>query len=382
MRIGIITGEYPPMQGGVGAYTAILARELVTRGHQVAVLTSPPASIGVQDGVQVSAVIQNWGIGSLTPIRRWIDSFRPDVIDLQFQTAAYKMSPLVHFLPGFVHPTPFVTTFHDLRYPYLFPKAGPLRDWIVMRLARTSSGVIVTNHEDADRLKAHPCVRLIPIGSNILSTPSSDTAPVRQTIGVAPDEKLIAYFGLVNRSKGLDTLLTAVRQVLDSGVKVKLALVGAVAGDSDPTNQAYIREIDALITNLNLDTIIFRTPYLQDAEVAAYLSAADVVALPFADGASYRRGSLMAAIRLGCPIVTTSPNVEISAFQDGVNMRLIPPGDSAALANAITGILNDSALQNRLRANSTAIAETFEWSHIARGTTEFFEQVIADRSRG
>lgn len=381
MRIGIITGEYPPMQGGIGAYTAILARELVQQGHQVAVLTSPPATIGRQDGVQVSAVIQSWGIGSLTPIRRWIDSFRPDVIDLQFQTAAYKMSPLIHFLPGFLRPTPFVTTFHDLRFPYLFPKAGPLRDWIVMRLAKTSSGVIVTNHEDAERLKALPRTKLIPIGSNILSAPSEDSTAIRDAIGVAPDEKLIAYFGLVNRSKGLDTLLTAVRQMLDNGVKVKLALVGAVAGDSDPTNQVYMREIDELIANLNLNTFIFRTAYLQDAEVAAYLSAADVVALPFADGASFRRGSLMAAIRLGCAIVTTEPNVYIPAFLDGMNMWLVPPGDSSALANAIITTLNDQLVQQRLRKNSTALAESFDWSHIARDTTAFFEQVIAHRSR-
>ena len=40
------------------------------------------------------------------------------------------------------------TTFHDLRPPYLFPKAGPLRDYVTHRLARASDAVIGTNGSD------------------------------------------------------------------------------------------------------------------------------------------------------------------------------------------------------------------------------------------
>ena len=39
-HILFVTGEYPPMPGGVGAYTAELAAALVGRGWQVSVLTS------------------------------------------------------------------------------------------------------------------------------------------------------------------------------------------------------------------------------------------------------------------------------------------------------------------------------------------------------
>ena len=45
-------------------------------------------------------------------------------MNIQYQTAAYGMSPFIHFLPDALRPIPVVTTFHDLRFPYLFPKAG------------------------------------------------------------------------------------------------------------------------------------------------------------------------------------------------------------------------------------------------------------------
>jgi len=38
MRILLISGEYPPMQGGVGDYTREMARSFVTLGHEVWVL--------------------------------------------------------------------------------------------------------------------------------------------------------------------------------------------------------------------------------------------------------------------------------------------------------------------------------------------------------
>ena len=40
MRIGLITGEYPPQQGGVGDFTRELARALIAAGHEAQVITS------------------------------------------------------------------------------------------------------------------------------------------------------------------------------------------------------------------------------------------------------------------------------------------------------------------------------------------------------
>ena len=39
MKIGLITGEYPPQQGGVGDFTRELARALIAAGHEAQVVT-------------------------------------------------------------------------------------------------------------------------------------------------------------------------------------------------------------------------------------------------------------------------------------------------------------------------------------------------------
>ncbi|MCC6801326.1 MAG: glycosyltransferase [Anaerolineae bacterium] len=378
MRIGMITGEYPPMQGGVGAFTRILAGELAAQGHELCVL-SRAETRSDDPRVKLSASIENWGAGSVFAARRWARERDLDVVNVQYQTAAFGMSPFIHFLPDALRPIPVVTTFHDLRYPYLFPKAGSLRDWIVMRLARASAGVIATNHEDAARLAGLRSV-LIPIGSNITVHPS-DRDTWRARAGAAESDFLIVYFGLVNRSKGLDTLLEAAAQLRD--LPIRLVLVGAVAGSSDPTNAAYMSEIDALIASLHpegidrldLTPIIQRTGYLDDAAVSGYLTAADAIALPFRDGASYRRGTLMAALQHGGAVVTTQPAVPIPAFVDGENLRLVPPDDPTALAEALRRLYESPDERARLRAGAAALAHAFDWTAIAQATAGFFTDI-------
>ncbi len=380
MRIGIITGEYPPMQGGVGAYSQILAGELARQGHTIHVLSRVETNED-NAAVQLANTVQSWGAGSLQTVNRWAQDNHLDILNLQFQTAAFGMSPWIHFLPDVVRQMPVVTTFHDLRYPYLFPKAGMLRDWIVNHLAKASAGIIVTNHEDLHRLQALPRTTLIPIGSNILkSLPGDfDARTWRTEAGVESNDFLLAYFGLLNRSKGFETLLQAFARLRQDGVPVRLVIIGGGAGSSDPTNAAFIDEINMLITRLNLAPFIHQTGYLDEESVGAYLSASDGVVLPFLDGASYRRGSLMAAIHYGCAIVTTMPQVMIPTFKHGDNMLLVPPGDNPALENAIRQLQQSPNLGQHLRQGASELADTFRWDTIARDYTAFFTHINEGR---
>ncbi len=378
MRIGMITGEYAPMQGGVGAFTRILASELAAQGHELFVLSR----VGTQSAnpaVHLSPLIDRWGIGSLRTAQQWARDNHLDLVNIQYQTAAYSMSPYIHFLPDFIHPIPVVTTFHDLRFPYLFPKAGLLRRWIVRRLGHASDGVITTNHEDALSLVTQ-CTTLIPIGSNIPQARHGDRITWRAKLGAGIDDFLIVYFGLINRSKGLDTLLDTLARLHD--LPVRLAIVGGGAGSSDPTNEAYMREIDAQIERLALGSLIYRTGFLSDEDVSGCLAAADVVVLPFTDGASYRRGTLMAAIQHGCTIVTTRPQVEIQAFVDGENMIFVRPNDAFGLENALRNLLNSAYDRAKLRQGAAELARNFEWPPIAQATVEFYQRSLGARTLG
>lgn len=379
MRIGIVTGEYPPMRGGVGAYSRILARELVRQGHHVFILSSATAGSTDKD-IPVETSAQSWGPLSLRTIARWAQEQQLDMLNVQYQIAVYQMSPWIHFLPDVVRRIPVVTTFHDLRHPYLFPKAGRLRDWIVMRLARASDGVIVTNHEDWQRTQHLSNVKLIPIGSNMLAPLLADFDPLswRAKAGAGADDFLLAFFGLVNRSKGLDVLLQSVSRLRQDSIPARLVVIGDV-GTSDSTNATYAAEVEQEIDKLGLRPFVHYTGFLDsDADVGSYLVASDVVALPFLDGASYRRGSLMAAIRYGCPIVSTQPRVPIETFVNGENMLLVEPGNSDSLAASLRQLFHSPELRQRLKVGAIHIAQCFDWSQIAADYTNFLYWIIEE----
>jgi glycosyltransferase involved in cell wall biosynthesis len=368
------------MRGGVGAYTALLAQHLRAAGQEIFLFSTREAQ---SSNLTLQNNLSGWGPASLGAVRAWSKQFRVDVINLQFQTAAYAMSPWIHFLPDVVRATPVITTFHDLRFPYLFPKAGRLRNWIVLHLAQVSAGAIVTNHEDFAAL--HPISRrqLIPIGSNItqLLPTDFDASGWRQRAGAQPGDLLLAYFGLVNRSKGVDDLLRCLAILRSEHVPARLVIIGGTAGSSDPTNQTYLNEIEQMIRALDLERHIHRTGYLEnEAEVAAYLRASDAVILPFQDGASYRRGSLMAAIHYGCPIITTEPSVPIPAFVQGENLLLVPPGAPHRLAEAVRQLHASPSLGQKLRQGAAHLSTTFHWPQIASDYIHFFQRVLGDKT--
>src|SRR5258708_6939473 len=261
MRIGLITGEYPPMQGGVGAFTHELARAFVEQGHKAFVLTNKRVLWAEDGSVQVDGQVDGWNQASLFSIYHWAQANRLDVVNIQYEAAAYQMAQLVPFLPRLLGDFPTITTFHDLMVPYLFPKVGALRFRVVLDMARQSNGVIVTNPQDEQRLKREKRIapiRNIPIGSNISATlPAGyDRVSWRSKLDIADDAVLVGYFGFLNATKGIDTLLEAAAKVIEQNPAIYLLLIGGRTGSSDPTNAAYAEQIDRLIDRLGLQTRI------------------------------------------------------------------------------------------------------------------------------
>lgn len=383
MRVGFVTGEYPPMQGGVGAFTREVARAMAGMGHTVHIFTRQAAEGADEDGISVRAQVgDRWGWGTLPLIQRWAQNERLDVVNIQFQTAAYNMHPAIHWLPARLKTPLTVITFHDLRVPYLFPKAGPVRPWIVRKLARDADAVIATDRADEATLKRRwdiPNVAWIPIGSNVTTTPPPgyDRQAWRARLGVPPDGLLISYFGFLNESKGGLVLAEALAYLVKQGVPAYLVMIGGRAGSSDPTNLRYGERVDAVLAHHGVEERVHWTGFVDDAQVSAHFYASDITALPYLDGVSLRRGTLMAALAHGRAIVTTHPQTEAPEL-DGV-VETVEPNDPQALAGAILTLWRDPARRAALEEAAREASEHFTWESIARRTLALFEELLSTR---
>lgn len=379
----MVTGEYPPLQGGVGAFTREVARAMVASGHTVYIFTRAEAQGADEDGIAVAARITGcWGWRTLSAIRDWAHTNRLEIINIQFQTAAYNMHPAIHWLPRHMRGVPVVVTFHDLRVPYLFPKAGPLRRWIVRRLAADATGVIATDRADEATLRHEwhiPRVCWVPIGSNVAASlpPGYDRSAWRASLGAAPDDLLISYFGFLNESKGGLVLVEALAHLVEQGIPARLVMIGGRAGASDPTNWAYGERVDALIAQRRLAERVHWTGFVDDQTVSACFYASDLTALPYLDGVSLRRGTLMAALAHGRAIVTTTPQTYAPELEGVV--EVVPPGDAEALAEAILRLWRDADRRRALEAAALQASRHFSWEGIAQRTLDFYATLLEGR---
>ncbi|MCS7349989.1 glycosyltransferase [Thermoflexus sp.] len=382
MRLALVTGEYPPLPGGVGDYTRELARALQARGHVVAVWTDRRGGEDAPSSVPVFRVVPRWDARAWFALGRSLRAWGPDGVLLQYQAAAYGLGGAMNLWPAIARlwlgEIPIVVVFHDLRVPYLFPKAGPLRAWSVRFLARRAKGVIVTNHEDEAVLRAAGIrfLRRIPIGSNIM--PPSDLPPpstARARLGFPGDLPLVGFFGFLHPSKGFDLLLEAVAMLTREGAAVGLVHIGATAAPSDPSQRDYAAWCRRRIIELGLQGRVWETGYRPPEEISLAFAAVDLCALPYRDGVSFRRGTLMAALAHGRAVISTFPRVSIPELQDGDNIFLVPPDDVKALALAIRRVLGDPDLRLRLERGARMLAKRFAWERIAAQVEEVFQSL-------
>jgi glycosyltransferase involved in cell wall biosynthesis len=382
LRVLLISGEYPPMEGGVSDFTHLLGVALAEQGADVHVLSSVKAA-PTQNAVPIQChpLMHSWSWWSLyTAMQRLVGELRPDVVNIQYQAAAYGLHPAINLLPWVCRQAPVVTTFHDLLVPYLFPKAGRLRWGANLALARGSRAVIVTNLQDRIRLETYPWLSHlyeIPIGSNIPDTlpPDYDRVAWRKRWGVGDDTLLLCYFGFLNASKGGEELIEALDNVCRAGYNVVLLMLGGSVGASDPTNHAYLERVQDLIHARGLDQRVIWAGFMPPEQVSASLHSADLCVLPYRDGVSFRRGSFMAALVHAIPIVSTTPQVSLPALVSGENLMLVPPGDAGALAAAIMHLARDEALRERLGHGARELARSFDWQHIAARTLEVYHAI-------
>jgi polysaccharide biosynthesis protein PslF len=366
----LVSGEYPPDVGGLADYTAYLRRALAARGVHVEVLTRArgPSESSVHRSVH------RWNARSLAHLVRLAP--RHGIVHLQYQPAAFDLLGDMCLVPLVLRARArVVTTFHDARVPYLFPKAGPLRRLAVRLLARTSAAVVAADVRDLLALRA-PAARSyrVPIGSNVPNAPPPDyqREVFRARLGLAPGQLAVAYFGLLNASKGLPTLVGAWQRVLAAEPTARLLLLGGATGASDPTDRATA---DRVLPDLDrFGDRVVRTGYLQPAALSAHLLAADVALLPFADGASPRRGSLLACAAHGLPIVSTAP---ASAGLEQVILA-VPAGDADALGRAVLRVASEPDLRERLIRGSAQLSQQTTWERIADQHLAIYQSLSAE----
>jgi glycosyltransferase involved in cell wall biosynthesis len=260
---------------------------------------------------------------------------------------------------------PHVITMHGGRY-----YADRLRRRLALGLAvALSRRTIAVSSQLADDLRRDlivPRSRISMIANGVRSVAAEQTT-LRAELGLDPDDRLLVAIGNLYPVKGHQYLIDAIAQLADRHPTVHLAIGGRGLLADALTTRARDLGIAERVHLLGLRS-----------DVPAVLAAADVFALPsLSEGLPL---ALLEAMFAGCPIVASDVGEISRALANGDAGRLVPAGDTGALAAAIDELLSHPAQARELgeRAARRAAAE-YDVSQMVRRYTALYAEALAPR---
>lgn len=171
-----------------------------------------------------------------------------------------------------------------------------------------------------------------------------DSAEAKRKLGLSPGRLVVGAVGRLSAEKGFALLIEAVNQLLRAGMEVELVFVG----DGEQREQ-----LTNLIARLGCGEHVHLLGYRADTREV--YEAMDVYALN-----SFREGLpnvLLEAMALEVPLLATRVGGVSRLVTGEENGLLIEPGDQEGLIQALTRLLGDAELRQRLRRAGRATVE-------------------------
>lgn len=200
-----------------------------------------------------------------------------------------------------------------------------------------------------------------PIGRD-----SQSKASARRLLGLPQSKSILLFFGNIRKYKGLDTLLEAMRTVVEADSNAILVVAGMPW-----TNRDCIKKT---IRELHLDKhVAARLQFIHPSNLPLYFESADVVVLPYSRFDA-QTGIGLYALHFEKPIVVT----RVGGLPDLVldDSVVVPPKNPRALADAILKVVGNPAFMAKLAEDSRSLKGEMGWEKIAEQTGEVYKDLL------
>lgn len=179
------------------------------------------------------------------------------------------------------------------------------------------------------------------------------------------DEKMLLFFGLVRKYKGLMYLINAMPMIIEKVDNVKLYIVGDFGKDK----QEYFYRIKQLEIE---DHIFIRDGYVPDEEVEPFFAAADLNVCPYESAT--QSGILQISFGFGLPAVVTDVGGLPEVVTNEKTGYVVESKSPQAIADAVIDYFNANREEN-MRANVVKEADRFSWDRMTETIEDLWSQL-------
>jgi D-inositol-3-phosphate glycosyltransferase len=308
MKITII-GTAFPYRGGLAAYNERLAREFVTAGNEVTILTFSlqypdflfPGKSQYLDGPSPEGLNIYRQVNSVNPFN-WISignrirKQKPDILIFKywlpfmapcFGTIARLVRKNKHtkVISIFDNVIPHEKRPGDMLFTRYYTAAI---DGAIAMSASVLKDLLLFRNDVPARLNPHP------LFDNF--GPPVERGKALEALGLDPSCSYILFFGFIRKYKGLDLLIEAFADERLRNRGLKLIIAGEFYEDDAP----YREQVKKF--NLGNDVIYFDR-FINDDEVTLFFSGADIVVQPYRTAT--QSGVTQIAYHFGKPMLVT-----------------------------------------------------------------------------
>lgn len=362
-----ISGSYPDNQEGIAAGAKVLLDSMVSvcgKDKIVLLTTNTPIIARNIDNNSLTKyeLIDDWRI-NVKNIKRFyniLKKYSVSAIHMEYPGDLYGKTFLASFIPYLVkcyNKKNKAEITCNVRL-HEFSRARFLRKIAILPILWFASSVYVPAQKDRNITSRFG-------GKRVHSTTIGTNIKVVSNEFIGHKEKVVSYFGSVYPGKGIEKLLRVWKMLGDQDSVYKFKIIGDVGTEETNHFSEYHRQVWKWIEQYGLHDKIEVTGYLSDEKVSEEISKSYVAVLPYEDGLTLRRGSFLAYLAHGIPIVTALGDDEANElFLEHAGVSMVD--SEIDFCNAVKKYceMTETELKD-INIDNKELSSHFDWNKIA-----------------
>lgn len=373
-----IVGTAYPYKGGIAMFNERLARELISQGHEVNIITFTlqypkfffPGKSQFSDDTRPQDLNITRKVNSINPYTWYTTakSIKRGKYDLII--SKYWIPAMGPSLGSIMRNVRSKSTIGISIIDNIIPHEKRLGDSSLSNFfVRSLDGFVVMSkkvEQQMDQFVEQQPVAYIPhpIYDTYGEIITRDEA--LKYLNLDPEYDYVLFFGYIRDYKGLDILLDAIADGLKKNPKLRLIVAGEYYSDSAP----YLAQIERLDIK---NQVILHTKFISNDKVRYFFCASDLVAQSYKSAT--QSGISQMAIYFEKPIVSTNVGgLPETIIHDKTGY--LTNVDSGEVSQAILRYFNERPT-DRFKKEIKKLKELYSWNHFGTKLVELYEKIKA-----
>ncbi len=378
-RIAFI-GNYLPRQCGIATFTTDLCEAIALKYKNTTCIALPVNDIAAgyiyPDKVRFELTEKN--IDSYLRASDFLNINDVDMVCLQFEYGIFggkAGSHILALLRGLR--MPIVTTLHTI-----LKNPDPDQRRVLVEVAALSDRLVVMSERGTEFLHEVydvPLDKIDLIPHGIPDLPFVDPSFNKDLFGVEGKIVLLS-FGLLSSNKGIETVISALPEIVALYPNVVYIVVGATHPHViQQEGETYRLSLQWLAQQKGVESnVIFYNRFVSLEELVEFIGAADIYITPYLNEAQITSGTLAYTVGAGKAVISTPYWYAQELLSDGRGV-LVPFSDPQALAKQVINLLNNEADRHAMRKRAYMFGRSMIWSEVAQRYMESFDRARVER---